>query len=134
MGAKRFLYGFLLGSAAAGLATLFTVPQSGRETRETLKNSKDTFISQLKDLKQSIMDVKDASAYATKEGRVHVSRFIQEVNTAIGRWKAETLPQQIEIQKEISEIEAAIGHLENELSAHSATSNAHGVDHNNARQ
>jgi len=123
MGAKRFLYGFLLGGAAAGLATLFTAPQAGRDTREALKSSKDTFISQLKDLKQSIMDVKDASAYATKEGRVHVSHFIKEVNTSIGRWKAETLPQQIEIQKEIKEIETVIGQLENELAAQSPSNN-----------
>lgn len=117
MGAKRFLYGFLLGSAAAGLATLFAAPQSGRETREAIKTNKDVFISQLKDLKASIMDVKEASAHATKEGRVHVSHFIQEVNTAIGKWKAETLPQQIEIQKELGEIEAAISQLETELAS-----------------
>ncbi|WP_316571175.1 YtxH domain-containing protein [Neobacillus sp. YIM B06451] len=118
MGAKRFLYGFILGSAAAGLATLFAAPQSGKETREAIKTNKDQFISQLKDLKASIMDVKEASTHATKEGRVHVSHFIREVNTAIGKWKAETLPQQIEIQKELGEIEAAISQLEAELAPH----------------
>ena len=117
MGVKKFMYGFLLGGAAAGLATLLSAPKSGQETRETIKTNKDVFISQLKDLKQSIMDVKDASTLATKEGRVHVGFFVKEVQTAIGRWRAETLPNQIEIQKEIGEIEAAIGQLESELAA-----------------
>ncbi|OCA84347.1 hypothetical protein A8F94_16705 [Bacillus sp. FJAT-27225] len=117
MGAKKFLYGFLLGTAAAGIATLFTTPKSGSELREDIKQNKDLYLNQLKDLKASIMDVKDASLHATKEGRVHLSFFINEVNTAIKRWQSDTLPQQIEIQKEISEIEAAIGQLESELAS-----------------
>ncbi|WP_043933143.1 YtxH domain-containing protein [Bacillus sp. EB01] len=123
MGAKRFLYGVLLGGAAAGIATLFTAPKSGNELREGLKQNKDLYLAQLKDLKNSIMEVKDASLHATKEGRVHLTFFVNEVNTAIKRWQSETLPQQIEIQKEIGEIETAIGQLESELAAQGLSKN-----------
>lgn len=119
---KHFLYGFLIGGAVASVSTLLSAPAPGRETRDSFKQSKDTWLKQLSELKDSLIDLKNASINASKEGKTQVSHFISEINDSIASWKDGVNPHQVELQKEISEIEAAIRQLELTLSKNETTS------------
>jgi gas vesicle protein len=117
MKTKQFLFGFLIGGVAAGFGTLLSAPAPGKKTRESLKQSKDLWLRQLSELKDSIVELKDVSISVSKEGKTQVSHFIAEVNDSIATWKADTHPHQVELKKEISAVETAIQQLEDTLSA-----------------
>ncbi|WML49651.1 YtxH domain-containing protein [Neobacillus sp. PS3-34] len=113
---KHFLYGFAIGGLAAGISTLLSAPKSGKETRAALKENTDLWKEQLADLKNSLIELKDASMNASKEARIHTSNFLRETQTSITNWKADILPHQDELKQEITEIETTIQQLEANLS------------------
>lgn len=112
---KQFIYGFLIGGVVAGVSTLLSTKTSGKETRASFIENKDLWSKQLLELKDNLMDLKNASVSATKEGKVHISQFVQELNDSLTEWKSEIEPHQLELQKEIAQIEESIQQLETEL-------------------
>jgi len=112
---KQFFYGLVLGGIAAGVSTLLTAPQSGKEVRTSLKENKDLWKSQLADLKKSLTELKAVSVVASREAKAQTSIFLQETKNSINTWKEDIYPHQEELKEEITEIEAAIQQLEASL-------------------
>ncbi|PLR89959.1 YtxH domain-containing protein [Bacillus sp. T33-2] len=116
MKAKSVLMGLIAGGAAAGIITLLTAPASGRETRRNLKAHKDEVMGHLKDVKDSVIELKNTVSTATKEGKSGINTFVHDLKLAIYEWKLSTDSNKAELQKDIMEIEHAIQELESELS------------------
>lgn len=115
MKAKSMLLGFLIGGAAAGISTLLTAPNSGKETRQTIKENKDKMKKQMSELRNQILDIKVAAVNASKEGKNMIAVFTSDMNTVISDWKRDILPHQQALQNDIHAIEAAISDLEKSL-------------------
>lgn len=119
MKAKSVLMGMVVGGVAAGIATLLAAPKSGYETRRTLKANKDEYIGSLKDIKDSVVELKNTVATASKEGKASIQTFVTDVKTALWAWKLETEENKMALQEDIKELEESISDLESELAANS---------------
>lgn len=117
MKAKSLIMGFVVGGVAAGLATLFTAPYPGYQTRGILKANKNEFIGSIKDVKDAAMEMKDSVAFASKEGKAVIQSFVTDVKTAIFEWKLHTEANKKELQQDIKELEESIKELETELAS-----------------
>ncbi|MBY0123076.1 YtxH domain-containing protein [Bacillus sp. S/N-304-OC-R1] len=115
MKTKSLLLGFLIGGAAAGITTLLTAPNSGVQTRKNLKESTDIMKKQMTELKDQILDIKNAAVKASKEGKNMIAAFSSDMKVVISEWKRDILPHQQTLQMEIHAIEAAISDLEKSL-------------------
>lgn len=115
MKVKSLLLGFLIGGAAAGISTLLTAPNSGKETRQTINENKDKIKKQMSDLRNQILDIKAAAVNASKEGKNMIAAFSSDMKTVISDWKRDILPHQQALKKDIHAIEAAISDLEKSL-------------------
>jgi gas vesicle protein len=116
MKAKSLLLGFLVGGAAAGIATLLSAPDSGKVTRRQLKAHKDVYTAELKELKESLMQIKESVATATKEGKTVLGEFVHDIKLSLYEWKLSTDENKTALQKEVKEIEQSIQELEKDLS------------------
>jgi gas vesicle protein len=115
--AKSLFMGFLFGGVAAGVATLLTAPNSGKQTRGILKANKNEIIGSIKDVKEAAMELKDSVAFASTEGKAVIQSFITDVKTAIYAWQLHTEENKIELQNDVKELEESIKELETELAA-----------------
>lgn len=112
MKVKSFLIGFLIGGAAAGISTLLTVSNSGRNTRMYVKANTDSTIKQFMEVKDSMKELQKTLTSSSLEGIVTIKNFIADVKIVISDWKQEIHPHQQELQKELQEIEVRIQELE----------------------
>lgn len=117
MKAKSVFMGFLAGGVAAGVATLLTAPNSGKETRGILKANKNEIIGSIKDVKDAAVELKESVAFASTEGKAVIQTFITDVKTAIYAWQLHTEENKLELQNDVKELEDTIKELETELAA-----------------
>ncbi|WP_102271916.1 YtxH domain-containing protein [Cytobacillus massiliigabonensis] len=115
MKAKSLLIGFIIGGAVAGISTLLSAPASGRDSRKKIKEKIECIQNQLIELNRKFIRVKDATILASKEGKKEILAFSSDVKQSINQWKADILPHQQELQKELQAIEIAIHELEKNI-------------------
>lgn len=115
MSAKSFLKGLLIGGIAAGIATIITTPMSGKEVRKVCKVNSKAFIEELKDLKSSLLEIKDSVSTASVEGKTIISAFVEDLQLSLNEWKDQIKPHQEQLQKELAEIETTVSELETNL-------------------
>ncbi|ULT58074.1 YtxH domain-containing protein [Neobacillus drentensis] len=116
MKVKSFLYGLMTGGLAAGVSVLLTAPNSGKVTREKMKENTQSVLNQLQVIQKNLLELKNSAIHASKEGRAQISTFLTEVKSALAQWEEEVSPQQERIQKEINEMKNTIQELEDEIS------------------
>ncbi|PLR77979.1 hypothetical protein CU633_07685 [Bacillus sp. V3-13] len=112
MKAKSLLLGFLVGGVAAGITTLLTAPASGRTTRKYLQENKDLLMSNVRILKDDLMDLKNSASQASMEGKAAISSLSSDLKHSIADWKNAIRPNKQELQKEMKKIEDTISELE----------------------
>ena len=117
MNGKSLLVGFLAGGAIASIATFLTAPASGKETRSKLAENKNIALSELRELKKSLMQIKESTSAASIEGKNAIGHFIEDVKLAVTKWKVETSPIKEELNKELKALEQTIEELEKSLSS-----------------
>ncbi len=115
MKGKSFLVGFLIGGAAAGISTLLSVPESGKNTRMNMKANTDIWFKQLAEVKDRLKELKQTLSTASLEGKVAMKNFIFDIKTVVSDWKHEIEPHQLELHKELQAIEYSIQELESNL-------------------
>jgi gas vesicle protein len=116
MKGKSFLIGFLIGGVSASISTLLTAPKSGEDTRNSLKESKETVLKQLRELKDNLKGLNQGIRAASSEGTETLKDFVLDIKHTVSNWQQEIKPHQRELQKELEEIERSIQELESELS------------------
>lgn len=114
---KSLLLGLLAGGAIAGIATILSAPASGKETRYKLAENKEIALSELRELKNSLMQIKDSLSVASSEGKKAIGDFIKDVKLAVNEWKVETSPIKESLAKELQALEQTLEDLEKNLSA-----------------
>lgn len=112
---KSLLIGFLAGGAIASIATILSAPASGKETRHKLAENKEIALSELRELKDSLLQIKDSVAAASTEGKQVIADFINDVKLAIHEWKVETAPIKAELAKDLQALEQIVEDLEKNL-------------------
>lgn len=112
---KPLFLGFVAGSSAAVIATLLSAPASGKETRKKLSENKETFLSELRDLKEGLISIKESVAAASKESKTGIREFIHDIKLSVTEWKQNTDEHRVEISNELKEIEQTIEELEKNL-------------------
>lgn len=117
MNGKSLLVGFLAGGAIASIATFLTAPASGKETRSKLAENKNIALSELRELKKSLMQIKESTSAASIEGKKAIGHFIEDVKLAVNKWQVETSPIKEELTKELKALEQTIEELEKSLSS-----------------
>ncbi|KKK36036.1 hypothetical protein WQ57_21670 [Mesobacillus campisalis] len=115
MKAKSLILGFLAGSAVAGIATLLSAPSSGEETRRKVAANKNAFAAELKELKESLAEIKGSVSTVSKEGKSALNDFIKDVKLALYEWQLSTEQNKTALQKDIKEIEHTIQELEQDI-------------------
>ncbi|WP_313799200.1 YtxH domain-containing protein [Cytobacillus sp.] len=115
MKTKSLLIGFIIGGTVAGISTLLSAPAPGRDTRNKIQEKKKCIQNQMIELKKKVIHVKDATIHASKEGKKEILAFSSDVKNSINKWKADILPHQQELQKELQAIESAMNELEENI-------------------
>ena len=116
MKAKSLLIGFISGFTAAGVTVLLSTPSSGQEIRLKLKQSKEETGALLRDVKRSIVQLKEECVSATAVSKTQIRVFIKGVREALEEWKQESQTHTTAIQVQINEVETAIQELETAIS------------------
>ncbi|MGP7819003.1 YtxH domain-containing protein [Niallia sp. 01092] len=115
MSGKSFLTGFIIGSIAAGVTTLLSTPVSGKEARKTVYDNTNAFLSNMDELKTSIIEIKDSITTATVEGQAIILSFVEDLKVTLNDWKQEIKPHQEQLQIELKELENTVNDLESSL-------------------
>lgn len=109
---NSFLFGLIVGGVIGGFTILLSTPKSGVELRSSIKDSSRDLTYKLKHLKTEAKDFLQLVEQSTKEGKVVVKDFAEDVQKTINVWKKEIEPHQVNIQHEIEEIEETLLKLE----------------------
>jgi len=115
MNGKSLFLGFLTGACAAIVATSLGAPASGKETKRKLAENKQLITTELKDLKENLIKIKDSISTVSKEGKATISEFVHDVKFAIAEWKLSTEENKTELSKDLKEIEQTLEDLEKNL-------------------
>ncbi|MDZ5470205.1 YtxH domain-containing protein [Bacillus sp. 31A1R] len=117
MKTKTLLLGFIVGGIAAGVTTLLSAPASGKETRNYIKENSNQWRNQLLDLKISLLDLKNSTTSATKEGKEVISTFISDVKILLADWQEDINPNQEQLKFELNSIQETVNELESQIQA-----------------
>ncbi|UII56884.1 YtxH domain-containing protein [Cytobacillus spongiae] len=112
MRGKSAFIGFVVGGAAAAIATLLTAPASGNETRKNLQANKKIWSEHIQELQESIIEVKNSAIKLSQQGKGTITALTKDLNHSISTWKKEVEPHQQAIQDELRAIEHSIEELE----------------------
>lgn len=115
---KSLILGFLAGGAIAGIATLLSAPSPGKETRNKIATNKNIAMTELQEIKDRLLDIKDTASAASIEGKTFFADFIRDIKLALIEWETETAPIRQELTKELKELEQTIEELEKSFSTH----------------
>ncbi len=109
---NSLLLGLFVGGVIGGLSILLSTPKTGAELRTTLKESGRDISDRLQNIKTETMDFFELVERSTKEGKEVIKDFAEDIQKTISVWKNEIEPHQINIQKELQEIEQTLQRLE----------------------
>lgn len=115
MNARKVLVGMVVGGIASAVATLLTTPRSGEELRKNLLRSEEEWSQKLNTLRNSIQEVSQEVASATKDGKAVLSTFVKDIQISVQAWKESTADNQQAIKKELESIQETLKNLENDL-------------------
>ncbi|WP_445486575.1 YtxH domain-containing protein [Niallia sp. 03133] len=115
MRGKSFLTGFIIGGIAAGVTTLISTPISGKEARKACRDNANAFLTDMKELKAGILEIKDSISTASAEGKSIIASFIEDLKVSLNDWKIEIQPHQEQLQLELKELESTVNELESNL-------------------
>lgn len=115
MKTKSLLLGIIVGGITAGISTLLTAPNSGKETRSYLRNHKDVWSGNLIEIRDHILDLKNVMSTASKEGKETVSTFVTDLKILLEDWQEDIKPHKENIVNELNSIQLAIHELETQL-------------------
>lgn len=120
MKTKSLLLGLIVGGITAGISTLLTAPNSGKETRSYLKNHKDVWSINLLEIRDHILDLKNAMSTASIEGKETISTFVNDLKVLLEDWQEDIKPHKENIVNELNSIQLAIHELETQLQTEEA--------------
>ncbi|MDQ0268937.1 YtxH domain-containing protein [Cytobacillus purgationiresistens] len=112
MKAKSLFLGLLVGGTAASVAALLSAPASGKETRKYISIQSKVFASQMSELNDQLSVIKKRLVHVGHEGKEAMTALTTDMVESINQWKADILPHQKELQKELQNIEKSIAELE----------------------
>ncbi|WP_167578563.1 YtxH domain-containing protein [Jeotgalibacillus proteolyticus] len=115
MNVKLLSYGLLVGLAAGAASALFTAPQSGKELRGTIKNTKDNWSDHMLEIQMNLQQVKESIQQVSKEGKDSLQSVIVELKDSIQAWKSESDPAISNLQEELAAIQATMEELERSI-------------------
>lgn len=116
MKAKSLLIGFISGFTVAGVSVLFSTPNSGKELRLQLKQSKDETMDLLQNVKRSIVQLKEECVSATTVSKTQIQDYVKGVKEALEEWKQDSQAHTNAIKGQINDVEVAIQELETAIS------------------
>lgn len=116
---KSFLYGFTVGSVAAGVAVLLNAPKPGKETRGDIKEKLDEFNYSISDVKGAVSQAKFNIEEIKTKGLPLLRSTINDVKDLVDTWRKDVQPN---IGKIIQETKAlseetkriSLSHAENQ--------------------
>ncbi len=109
---NSLLLGLIVGGVIGGLSILLTTPKSGAALRTELKGTSRELSDRLQNIKAETKDFIHLLEKSTKEGEETVKDFAEDVQKSISIWKKEMVPHQVNIQRELKEIEQTMLLLE----------------------
>ncbi|MFD1739119.1 YtxH domain-containing protein [Bacillus salitolerans] len=115
---NSFMLGFLIGGVVSGLSILLSTPKTGVELRSTIKHSSQDLLERLTHLKYEAKHFLHTVEQSSKEGKVLVKDFVDDVQKTVNHWKHAIEPNQKNIQREIAEIEKTLLSLEQTVGRH----------------
>ena len=112
---KSLLLGFLIGGVAGGIATLLAAPAPGEETRRKISSNKEAWARELKELKDSLMEIKNSVTTVSSEGKAVLADFLKDIKLSVYEWQLSTEQNKLALQNDINEINQTIAELEKDL-------------------
>ncbi len=116
MSGTSFLAGMVLGVAVAGASVLLTTPQSGKETREQIRETLSNLKEKGAELLENIVNLIQIVKETIQTGRDKFVPIVQEIKASVEKWKQEIIPHQDQIKHQLSEIETSLKQLEDVVS------------------
>lgn len=116
-GNSSFVVGVVVGGVIGSLTMLLSTPKSGSELRSAIKENSRDLSEKLFHLKNEAKDFLSLIETSTKEGTQVVKEFAEDVQKTIHEWKKEIEPHQVNIQREMKEIEETLQQLEEAVTA-----------------
>ncbi|XJS09975.1 YtxH domain-containing protein [Aerococcaceae bacterium WGS1372] len=93
-----FKNGLFWGAVFGGLAGLMNAPQSGKETRENLKNFIENTTDDVNDVRYKVDNLRMAVQRLSQEGLGSVQQASEEIQTTLKHFEEETKPRMNRIQ------------------------------------
>lgn len=115
MSTKALVYGILVGGVVGAATALLTAPNSGKELRNQIKDSKGEWVKLVQELKEDAIDIKDSVTKASLEGKEIIKELAGDLKIAVEEWQKNIEPNKDAMQEEIKEIQATIAQLEQKL-------------------
>lgn len=112
MAKRKFIYGAILGAAAAGITVLLTPPVSGKERKIKLAEQKDEWLARWNEIKSDLTQLKNSIIDLSQAGKEEILPLIKEIKDLVQEWQKEIGPHQEQIEKEIKSIQQTISELE----------------------
>jgi gas vesicle protein len=109
---NSFIVGVVVGGVIGSITMLLSTPKSGVELRTAVKENSRDLSEKLYHLKTEAKDFLSLLENSTKEGTEVVKEFAEDVQKTINVWKREIGPHQVNIQREMKEIEETLLQLE----------------------
>ena len=109
---KSILIGMAVGGVIGGISAPLTTPTSGRNLRHTLHNNKESFLTNIINLKEDSLNVKDQVIKASDTGKRFISTFSDELKEPFETWVTETEKSKLKIEEELRQIDQSIQKLE----------------------
>lgn len=116
MSMAGFKSGLFWGAVFGGLAGLMNAPQSGRETREDLKNFIDNTTEDVNDVRYKVDNLRMAIQRLSQEGMGSVQQATEEIQTSLRHFEEETKPRINRIQDRVDTLTQNIELQSQELS------------------
>ncbi|WP_052474730.1 YtxH domain-containing protein [Jeotgalibacillus soli] len=122
MNVKRLSTGILVGLAAGAVTTLLSTPQSGRELRGTIKETKDHWSDHVLEIQMNIQQIKESIQQVSKEGKESIQSALMELKESVQQWKKEADPHINNLHEELEAIQSAMEELERTINQNQSTS------------
>ncbi|GGH87373.1 gas vesicle protein [Pullulanibacillus pueri] len=102
---KSYIFGFTVGSVAAGITVLLNAPKPGKELRQDLKTQVNDIQLPVKELKETALSVKNNLTDFTQKSIPVIKSTVNEVKTLVDSWQTDIQPNLKKLSEEINDIQ-----------------------------